>query len=64
MDAQAVLRLCGSQTPEDRFSLDWPQSLMSIFFSKTDSLSKTLLGSRSSWLGSVNLTIREDRIFR
>ena len=50
---------------------DWPQSLMSIF-SKTDNLSKIAIYKlylEVEVLGldiskSVNLTIREDRIFR
>ena len=51
-----------------RSKLDWPQSLMSIFFSKTDNLSKIAIYKlylEVEILGlTLNLTIREDRIFR
>ena len=48
------------------YLLHWPQSLMSIFFSKTDNLSKIAIYKlylEVEVLG-LNLTIREDRIFK
>ena len=46
------------------FKIDWPQSLMSIFFSKTDNLSKIAIYKLYLEVEILGLDIREDRIFR
>ena len=47
-----------------RFKVDWPQSLMSIFFSKTDNLSKIAIYELYLEVEVLGLDIRKERIFR
>ena len=45
-------------------AIDWPQSLMSIIFSKTDNLSKITIYKLYLEVEVLGLDIREGRIFR
>ena len=49
--------------PLTTMQLDWPQSLMSFFFSKTDNLSKITIYKLYLEEEILGLDIREDRIF-